>query len=121
MKPEAQAFKDEVAFIGKNLEKAQAIVQKLGAAAQANNMDGVLFHATNFLAFSGNLVSAWLLLDNAIEASKCLGSASNQEDKDYYQSKIVDFKFFVQQQLVKNVALSQSILGFSEDLSSLKV
>ncbi len=121
MKPEAQAFKDEVAMIGKNLEKAQAIVQKFGAAAQANNMDALLFHATNFLAFSGNLVCSWLMLDNAIEASKLLGSASNQEEKDYYQSKIVDFKFFVQQQLVKNVALSQSILGFSEDLSSLKV
>lgn len=120
-RPEAAAFKDEIAFLGKNLEKAQAIVQKLGAEAKANNMDGVLFHATNFLAFSGNLVAAWLLLENACEASFRLGSASNQEDKDFYQSKIIDFKFFVQQQLVKNVALSHSILGFSEDLSSLKV
>jgi alkylation response protein AidB-like acyl-CoA dehydrogenase len=120
-RPEAAAFKDEIAFLGKNLEKAQAIVQKLGTEAKANNMDGVLFHATNFLAFSGNLVASWLLLENACEASKMLGSASNQDDKDFYQSKIIDFKFFVQQQLVKNVALSHSILGFSEDLSSLKV
>jgi hypothetical protein len=52
---------------------------------------------------------------------KAMGSTTNAEEKEYYQSKVVDFRFFVQQQLVKNVGLSQSILGFGEDLSQLKV
>lgn len=120
-RPEASAFKEELGFLGKNLEKAQAILEKFGKEAKAGNMDAILFHATSFLSFSGNLVASWLLLEAACEAAKALPLASNQEEKDYYQSKMIDFKFFVQHQLVKNVGLSQSMLGFSEDLSQLKV
>ncbi|MGZ3787514.1 MAG: acyl-CoA dehydrogenase [Bacteriovorax sp.] len=119
--PAASNFKDELAFLGKNLEKAQAILEKFGKDAKAGNMDSILFHATSFLAFSGNLVTSWLLLKGACEAVKAMPNAKSEEEKDYYQSKMIDFKFFVQQQLVKNVALSHSMLGFSEDLSQLKV
>ncbi len=118
---EASEFKDEVQFIGKNLEKAQAILEKFGKDAKAQKSDAILFHATSFLAFSGNLVASWLLLESACEAQKAMATATNPDEKDYYQSKMIDFRFFVQQQLVKNVGLSQSILGFSDDLSSLKV
>lgn len=120
-RPEAQNFKDELAFMGKNLEKAQAILEKFGKEAKSQNMDAILFHATAFLSFSANLVASWLLLESACEAVSALGTAVNAEEKEYYQSKVVDFRFFVQQQLVKNVGLSQSILGFGEDLSQLKV
>jgi alkylation response protein AidB-like acyl-CoA dehydrogenase len=120
-RPEAVNFKDELGFMGKNLEKAKTILEKFGEYAKAGNNDAILFHATSFLAFSGNLVASWLLLESACEAAKMLAAATNQDDKDYYQSKMIDFRFFVQQQLVKNAGLSQSILGFGEDLSSLKV
>lgn len=120
-RPEAQAFKEELSLLGKNLEKAQAILQRFGTQAKANQFDAILFHATSFLSFSGNLIASWLLLESACEASKMLTTATNAEEKDYYQSKILDFKFFVQQQLVKNVGLSHSMLNFEEDLSQLKV
>ena len=120
-RPEAQNFKEELGLIGKNLEKAQAILQRFGTQAKANQFDAILFHATSFLSFSGNLIGSWLLLESACEASKMLAAATNAEEKEYYQSKILDFKFFVQQQLVKNVGLSHSMLNFEEDLSQLKV
>lgn len=118
---EAQEFKEELALIAKNLEKAQAIVERFGKEAKANKPDAILFHATAFLSFSGNLMASWFLLEGACEASKCLKSVSGEEEKAYYQSKILDFRFFVQQQLVKNVGLSYSMLSFAEDLSELKV
>ncbi|MBC7540541.1 MAG: acyl-CoA dehydrogenase [Bacteriovorax sp.] len=120
-RPEAQIFKEELALIAKNLEKAQAIVNRFGAEALAKKPDAILFHATSFLSFSGNLVASWLLLEAACEAIKSLTTATNEEEKAYYQSKMLDFRFFVQQQLVKNVGLSYSMLNFVEDLSELNV
>ena len=120
-RPEAQAFPDELSVVVKNLQKAQEIVAHFGALAKANQFDTVLFHSMNFLNFVSNLIASWLLLEAACEASLALKTATSAEDKDYYQSKIVDFKFFVQQQLTKNAGLSQSILNFKEDLSQLKV
>jgi alkylation response protein AidB-like acyl-CoA dehydrogenase len=120
-RPEAQIFKEELALIAKNLEKAQAIVNRFGKEALAKKPDAILFHATSFLSFSGNLVASWLLLEAACEAIKSLATATNEEEKAYYQSKMLDFRFFVQQQLVKNVGLSYSMLNFVEDLSELNV
>ncbi|MDO9181249.1 MAG: acyl-CoA dehydrogenase [Bacteriovorax sp.] len=120
-RPEAKAFPEELALIGKNLEKAQIILQRFSKEAKEGKMDAILFHATSFLSFSGNLVASWLLLEGACEASLSLATANGQEEKDYYQSKMLDFRFFVQQQLVKNVGLSYSMLAFAEDLSQLNV
>lgn len=116
-RPEAKAFSEELALMGKSLEKAQAILERFGKEAKANKTEAILFHATSFLSFSGNLVASWLLLENACEASLNLAKATNEEDIQYYESKIVDFRFFVQQQLVKNVGLSYSMLSFEKDLS----
>lgn len=120
-RPEASEFKEELALFAKNLEKAKTILERFGKEAKENRIDAILFHATAFLSFSGNLVASWLLLEGACEAIKALPNAVGEEEKEYYQSKILDFRFFVQQQLVKNVGLSHSMLGFNEDLSQLKV
>jgi hypothetical protein len=40
-------------------------LEKFGKEAKAQNMDAILFHATAFLGFSGNLVASWLLLESA--------------------------------------------------------
>jgi alkylation response protein AidB-like acyl-CoA dehydrogenase len=118
---EAAEFPEEVAVLGKNLQKAQEILAYFGALAKANNFDAILFNSQSFLNFSANLVVSWLLLEGACEAVAATPSAQGQEDKDYYQSKKVDFRFFVQQQLVRNAGIAQSILNFKEDLSQLNV
>lgn len=120
-RPEAQMFADEVAVLGKNLQKAQEIVMKLGGLAKENKFDSVLFNSVGFLSYSANLVASWRLLEGAIAAQNEMANAKTQEDKDYYQSKIVDFRFFVQQQLVKNAGIAQSILNFKEDLSMMDI
>jgi len=120
-RPEAQEFTDELTMIGKNLQKAQEMLGHFGTLAKANKFDAILFNSSAFLNFSANLICSWLLLDAACEASALLPSASNDEDKAYYQSKKIDFKFFVHQQLVKNSGISQSVLNFKEDLSQLNV
>lgn len=118
---EAQEFKYEISLINKNIEKTQILLQGLGKLAKANKMDAILFHATSFLSFSGNLVASWLLLEAACEATKAMKTATTAEEKEYYQSKCIDFKFFVQHQLVKNIAMSYTMINFEEDLSQLNV
>lgn len=120
-RPEAQEFKYETRLIIKNLEKTQVLLQGLGRLAKENKMDAILFHATSFLSFSGNLVAAWLLLEGACEATKAMATATSAEEKEYYLSKVIDFKFFVQHQLVKNIAMSYTMINFEEDLSQLNV
>jgi alkylation response protein AidB-like acyl-CoA dehydrogenase len=120
-RPEVSEFADEAAQIGKNMQKAQEILAHFGTLAKSNKFDSILFNSQAFLNFSANLIASWLLLEAACESSALLPKASNQDDKDYYLSKKIDFKFFVQQQLVKNTAISQSILNFKDDLSQLNV
>lgn len=120
-RPEAQVFQEELIQMNKNLAKAQAILERFAKEMKAQKADAVLFHSTAFLSFSGNMIASWLLLNGACEAMKLLEKTTNAEEKAYYQSKVIDFKFFVQQQLVKNVGLAHSILNFTEDLSQLNV
>jgi alkylation response protein AidB-like acyl-CoA dehydrogenase len=120
-RPEAQEFPEELVLLGKNLHKAQEILTLFGTLAKANKYDAILFHSMSFLNYSANLMGSWLLLEGACEAIAATPTAQSNEDKDYYQSKKVDFRFFVQQQLVKNSGIAQSILNFKEDLSQLNV
>ena len=120
-RPEAKIFGEELALMEKNLRKGQLILERFSSEIKTQKVDAILFHATAFLSFSGNLVASWLLLENACEASFLLASCTIEDEKKYYQSKILDFRFFVQQQLVKNSGLAHSMLGFTEDLSQLNV
>ena len=120
-RPEAAEFPEEVAVLGKNLQKAQEILTHFATLAKANKFDAILFNSQSFLNYSANLIVSWLLLEGACEAAAATPGAQGQEDKDYYQSKKVDFRFFVQQQLVRNAGIAQTILNFKEDLSQLNL
>lgn len=117
----ASEFPEELALMGKNLEKAQEILNHFGELAKKNNYDGILFHSVSFLNFSANLICSWLLLKSACVAVDLLGTSTGDEEKEYFLSKKVDFRFFVQHQLTKNSGLAQSILNFKADLSQLNV
>ena len=84
-------------------------------------MNGVLSSAYDFLMYCGNIVLAWQLLEHACLAKEKIATAQSEEDKKYYESKVVDFKVFCQQYLVRNLYIAQSILNFDEDLSGLEV
>jgi hypothetical protein len=119
--PEAQEFKNECEYIAKNLQKTQELLTNFADHMKKQNTDAVLTHATSFLNFVGNLIVSWRLLASAIEAKKKMASGANSEETLYYQSKIVDFKIFVQHYLTRNASLAQQVLNFDNDLSHLKV
>ena len=79
----------------------------------------MLYHSHEFLIYCGNLVVAWRLLESAQVAKEKMASA-NASEKEFYETKLVDFKVFCQQVLSRNTGITQSILEF-EDLSTLAV
>ena len=85
------------------------------------NEIGILSHSTDFLNYCGNLVVSWLLLEHAILAKKEIAAGCTDEEKKYYQSKIVDFKVFCQYQLVKNIGIGNSVLNFDNNLMKLEL
>lgn len=117
---EASEYRAECEFMGKNLQKTQEILALFAEMMKKNNADAVLAHATAFQNFVGNLIVAWRLLEGAMEAKRNMGAA-DQQDKDYYQSKIVDFKIFVQHYLTRNSSIAQQILNFNNELSQLNL
>ncbi|MFG1484624.1 acyl-CoA dehydrogenase [Halobacteriovorax sp. RZ-1] len=118
---EAKAYPHEVSMIGKSMEMSEEVVKKFGSFMAANNQSAVLAHATDFLSYCGNLVVSWLLLEHACIAQNELKTATSEEEKKYYQSKIDDFKVFCQYQLTRNIGLAHSVLNFEEDLTSINV
>jgi alkylation response protein AidB-like acyl-CoA dehydrogenase len=118
---EAKNFPHEISMIGKSMEMSEKMVQKFGGMLAQKNENGVFSHTTDFLTYCGNLVVAWLLLEHACLATKELASATSEEDKKYYQTKIDDFKVFCQHQLIRNIGLANSVLNFDEDLTSMRV
>lgn len=119
--PEAKVWGHETSMIGKSMEMSEKILAKFGQMAMSKNENGIFAHSTDFLNYCGNLVLSWLLLEHAIEASKLLKTATSEEDKKYYQSKVDDFKVYCQYQLTRNIGLANSILNFDEDLTKISV
>tara|TARA_R110002072_G_scaffold534_3_gene3644 strand:+ start:9920 stop:11647 length:1728 start_codon:yes stop_codon:yes gene_type:complete len=119
-KATGQGWDTEVSMLGKSALKAGEIVKYYGQLAGEKKFNHILTSATNFLAFSGNLIVAWRLLESALVAKEKLASSSG-DDKVFYQSKIDDFNVFAQHCLTKNSGIAQSILNFEQDLDSLEL
>ncbi|MDC1174077.1 acyl-CoA dehydrogenase [Bacteriovoracaceae bacterium] len=119
-KAAGQGWDTEVSMLGKSALKAGEIVKYYGQLASEKKFNHILTSATNFLAFSGNLIVAWRLLESALVAKEKLASSSG-DDKAFYQSKIDDFNVFAQHCLTKNSGIAQSILNFEQDLDSLEL
>lgn len=119
--PQAAKWTKEVQLMGLCLKKATEIVGYYAGQAKANQYDDILASTTDFQNFAGYLIVGWLHLKSAIVAQEKLASVSDAQEKAYLESKIIDFQVFCQVYLVRNMAISESILGFNRSLSSLEV
>lgn len=118
--PATGNWKNECASLATSMQKAQSILEQYGKHAAAKEFDKVLASSTDFLAYCGNLIVAWRLLSGAIIAHEEL-EGGNSNEKDYLESKIVDFKVFCQHYLSRNTGIAQSILNFDQDLTELEL
>ena len=111
------------------LKNLQTIMQQFLVKVQKNELNAILSHCTDFLQYCGHLIVAWRLWESAIIAQNQLensnsnsnGNSLTTEQKEFYQSKIIDFKFFCKNFLVKNLSLFETISNFQLNLDGISV
>lgn len=113
-------FKKEKDLFGKVLYKAQFVMQKITEYAKSNSYNLILQNSTDFLNFLSQLVIAWRLLESAQIADQKMETASPSE-KAFYQTKIVDFKVFCAHFLSHNLSFAQTMIDFTEDMTTLEI
>lgn len=99
---------------------SRKIIRHYFQLAGEKKFNDILATAKDFLDFSGNLFVASLLLKSALIAHEKMSNAQG-DDKNYYQTKIDDFKIFCQHYLVRNLAIASTILHFNTNQEELKL
>ncbi|MBI3269590.1 MAG: acyl-CoA dehydrogenase [Planctomycetes bacterium] len=128
---EHAAIRREVAALGQAVQELGQVTKALAGKARAD-VKLVALGASPYLTQFGNVVVAWLLLQQAVIAAAKLGgmevpgdAAARQrylegnEEARFYASKIETARFFVHQVLTQNRWKAAQILG--EDRSALEV
>lgn len=123
---------DEIALLEEARQRAGEVIAVLGGRMSRGELDEAALHATPFLRMAGNLMVAWLLLQEAVLAEKQLQTlglpgdpearrerSSHDGQAAHLASKLPTARFFVHHVLAVNEGLARSIL--SSDRSALDV
>lgn len=113
-------FTFEKGIFSKALAAAQEAMGFIGKKAKNNEMNLVLQNCTDFLNLSAHIVVAWRLMESAWVANEKIKDASG-DDKDYLESKIVDFKVYCSNYLVQAISLAKTITSNDQDYSQYKL
>ena len=98
------ALRTERDLLAKGLEAVQGIVATMvgsltAAADDVTNVYKVGQNTTRLLLACGDLVTAWLLLRQAVVAQAALDAGATGRDKAFYQGKVAAATFFAAQTL----------------------
>lgn len=113
-------FTFERGVFSKAMAASQEAMGFIAKKAQNKEMSFVLQSCKDFLDLSSHIVIAWRLMESAMVAKSKLKDASG-EDKEYLESKIIDFKIYCSQYLVHAISMSKSITSVEDDLSTYKI
>jgi alkylation response protein AidB-like acyl-CoA dehydrogenase len=114
-------FAFERGIFSKALAAAQDAMGFIGKKAKAGEMNMVLQNCMDFLNLSAHIVVAWRLMESAWIADEKMSQASSEQEKEYLETKIVDFKIYCSQYLVQSIALAKSITSLDEDMAQYKL
>ena len=113
-------FTFERGIFSKAVAASQEAMGYIAKKAKSNEMNYVLQSCKDFLDLSSHIVIAWRLMESAMIANELIKNASGA-DKEFYESKIIDFKIYCSQYLVKSISLSKSIVSLDEDISKINL
>jgi acyl-CoA dehydrogenase len=92
---------------------------KFGDWLSAGEMEQIYLMSTRFLECFGDVVLSWLLLENAVEASKQLHNVEREFDESFYQGKIYSAKYFYKNTLGHLDSKLSAIADLDEDFNLL--
>lgn len=108
-------------YLAKSLAVAGQVGEMFGKKAAKGDIDNILYHATDFLTYCGNVITSWILLEHGILAQEKLANASTDDEKAYLQSKIDDFQVFAQHYLTRNLGTAKRILDIQDDIAQYNI
>ncbi len=108
-------FDPELVELGRRAKEVGAVAMQLAGALGSKDFVGAALGATPFLTLAGNLVGAYLLLQQALIAESWLAEngapadaakraewAAGDDEKGFYAAKVETARFFVHQVLSEN-------------------
>lgn len=107
-------FSTQKAQFAEAMQLAEKAMGYLAGLAGEKKMNRVLQSAKDFLDLSSHLIVAWRLLVAGHVAADQLAAGTG--NKEFLETKIVDFKIYCSQYLPQVLALSTSILNMDEDI-----
>ena len=113
-------FTFEKGVFSKAVAASQEAMGYIGKKAKNKEMSFVLQSCKDFLDLSAHIVVAWRLMESAIIAKSKLEGATGEE-KEFLESKIIDFKIYCSQYLVHAISTAKSIVTVEDDFSKLKL
>ncbi|MFT6633234.1 MAG: alkylation response protein AidB-like acyl-CoA dehydrogenase [Bacteriovoracaceae bacterium] len=113
-------FTFEKGVFSKAFAASQEAMGFIGKHAKNKEMSMVLQSCKDFLDLSAHIVVAWRLMEGASVASDKLADAQGDE-KNFLESKIVDFKIYCSQYLVHSISIAKSIVSLQDDISKYKI
>lgn len=115
------SFSFERGQFSKALGAAQDAMGFIGKKAKNNEMNYVLQNCKDFLELASHIVVAWRLMESANIALKKLETADSQDEKDFLQTKVDDFRIYCSQFLPHAVAHAKTITSFEDDITTYKI
>lgn len=109
-------FSKEKEILNKAFTASQKAIEYITKFAQEKKNAYVMQSCKELLDLSSYLIVGWRLLESAKVAHDKLSDATG-EDKEFLQTKVVDFKIFCTQYLGNVMALSKAITTVEDDIT----
>ncbi|MBL7816213.1 MAG: acyl-CoA dehydrogenase [Saprospiraceae bacterium] len=101
--------------LGEKMTELTTLTQKILVNGREKGAEVMLADATLYLDYFGLVVIAWQWLKQGIAAEKALAQNVDIEDeKQFYESKIVAMRYFFEYELPKTNALNGQLLNFDK-------
>ena len=114
----SDAFTFERGVFSKAVAASQEAMGFIGKKAQNKDMNLVLQSCKDFLDLSSHIIIAWRLMESAMVAHEQIEAGASGSDKEFLETKIVDFKIYCSQYLVQSISLAKSIVSVEDDFAT---
>jgi acyl-CoA dehydrogenase len=114
--PELSAYFEAVA---EGLADIKRTLDTFAGWLSSGEMEQIYLMATRFLAALGDFMVGWLLLENAVAASRELRAGSREYDAEFYSGKLYSMRFFFRNTLSHLKSKLQAISVVDDDFKEI--
>ncbi len=111
---EASSLEETKAFatkLGVSVQKLGEVTQHLIGLGMSESPEVFLADASLYLEYFSNVTIAWIWLKQGIVAAKALSNAANDDETNFYNSKIQTMRFYFEYELPKNKGLFERLMS----------